>query len=80
MSEHTDPQFVRGAGLPCALCGALFTADDAVASIRLPSRTRGQIYFGAHASCLRASMRPEIAQFLDLSDMPPGLGHLVAPA
>lgn len=81
MSEHTDPKFVRGVGRPCALCGALLTDDDAIAAIRLPSRTHGHMYFGAHASCLRATMRPEIAQFLDVTDVPPGLNHLLpAPA
>ena len=76
MSDREVPKFVRG-GPACAFCGQVLLDTDAVAAIRLPSQLHGQRNFGAHASCLRQAMRPEIAQFMDLADVPPGLGHLL---
>ena len=38
-------------------------------------------YFGAHAQCCRQAVRPDLAELIDLADVPPGLDHfLVLPA
>ena len=65
----------------CAFCGHALAPNDRVASIRVPSHTRGFRYFGAHADCCRKAVRPELAQVMDLGDVPPGLDHfLMLPA
>jgi hypothetical protein len=79
MENQEAPKFVRG-GPACALCGQALSDNHAAAMIMVPSRLHGQRYFGAHAECLRNAMRPEIAQFMDLADIPPGLGHIRAAA
>jgi hypothetical protein len=78
MSAHEQPHVVRGAPA-CAFCERPLTDDDASALIKVPSKVLGQRYFGAHATCLRRVMRPEIAQFMDLSDVPVGLVHVTPP-
>lgn len=62
----------------CAFCGHALAPADRVASIRVPSHARGFRYFGAHAACCRQAIRPELAELLDLADIPPGLDHFVA--
>ena len=62
----------------CAFCGRALAANDRVASIRVPSHTRGFRYFGAHAECCRKVVRPELAALMDLADVPPGLDHFLA--
>jgi hypothetical protein len=69
--------FVRGEPA-CVFCGHTLAPNDCVASIRLPSHTHGFRYFGAHARCCRQAVRPEVAQLMDLADVPPGLDHFVA--
>jgi hypothetical protein len=78
MSNQEQPQFVRG-GPACAFCTRPLSEADASALIKLPSRSLGQRYFGAHAECLRQAMRPEIARFMDLADVPTGLGNIFPP-
>lgn len=78
MSDREQPHFVRG-GPACAFCTRVFSEADAVALIKLPSRSFGQRYFGAHAECLRRAMRPEIARFMDLADVPTGLNQIFPP-
>jgi len=75
----TEEQRTAARGEPtCAFCAAVLAADDRVASIRLLSHSRGQQFFGAHAKCLQRVVRPEVAQLVDLADVPPGLDHFVA--
>jgi hypothetical protein len=62
----------------CAFCAQGLAPDDCVASIRLPSHTRGHRYFGAHARCWQQAVRPDIARLIDLADVPPGLDHFLA--
>jgi hypothetical protein len=76
MSDHEVPKFVRGAPA-CAFCARALSDTDTVAAITLPSSAHGRRFFSAHAECLRQTMRPEIAQFMDLADIPPGLGHVL---
>ena len=72
-SVHQEPA--------CAFCGHALAPNDRVASIRVPSHTRGFRYFGAHAQCCRQAVRPDLAELMDLADVPPGLDHfLVLPA
>ena len=72
-SAHQEPA--------CAFCGHALAPNDRVASIRVPSHTRGVRYFGAHAQCCRQAVRLELAGLMDLADVPPGLDHfLVLPA
>ena len=61
----------------CAFCGHALAPNDRVASIRVPSHTRGFRYFGAHAECCRQAVRPDCAQLIDLADVPPGLDHFL---
>ena len=68
-SVHQDPA--------CAFCGHVLAPNDRVASIRVPSHTHGFRYFGAHAECCRHAVRPELAERMDLADVPPGLGHFL---
>jgi hypothetical protein len=78
MSSQEEPLFVRGRPA-CAFCTQGLADDDACALITLPSQSLGQRYFGAHAACLRQAMRPEIARFMDLADVPAGLTHASPP-
>jgi hypothetical protein len=75
-SGEEPATFVRG-GPACAFCTTVLSETEAVALITLRSRAHGQRYFGAHARCLQAAMRPDIARFLELSDVPPGLRDLL---
>lgn len=77
MSDHQEEAVVRGEP-ECVFCAQVLAPDDCVASIRLLSRTHGQRHFGAHVRCFQRVARPEIAQFLELADVPPGLDHFVA--
>src|SRR3954470_6216071 len=61
----------------CALCAQPLASDDCIATIRLPSHAHGHRYFGAHVRCWRQAVRPEIAEFIDLADVPPGLDHFL---
>ena len=61
----------------CAFCAELLVGDDTIVSIRFLSRTRGQRFLGAHARCFRDVVRPEVAQLVDLSDVAPGLDHVL---
>ena len=78
MTDHDQPHFVRG-GPACAFCTRPLAEGDASALIKLPSRSLGERYFGAHAECLRQAMRPDIARLMDLADVPPGLSHVFPP-
>ena len=77
MSDHQGKAAARGEP-ECVFCAQRLAPDDCVASIRLLSRTHGQRHFGAHVQCLQRVVRPEIAQFVELADVPPGLDHFVA--
>jgi hypothetical protein len=77
MSDQPRTTFVHEEP-DCAFCGQVLAPDDCVASIRLPSHTHGQRYFGAHARCWQQAVRPEIARLIDLADVPPGLDHFLA--
>ncbi len=61
----------------CAFCGHALAPNDRVASIRVPSHAHGLRYFGAHAQCCRQAVRPELAELLDVDDIPPGLDHFL---
>jgi len=61
----------------CAFCAQVLAPDDCVASIRLSSHAHGHRYFGAHARCWQQAVRPEIAQLMDLADVPAGLDHFL---
>ena len=69
-SAHQEPA--------CAFCGHALAPNDRVASIRVPSHAHGFRYFGAHAECCRQAVRPDLAELLDIADVPPGLDHFVA--
>jgi hypothetical protein len=77
MTEHHRTASAPGEPA-CAFCTQALAPDDCVASIRLLSHTHGHRYFGAHARCLQLAVRPEIAQLVDLADVPPGLDHFLA--
>ena len=80
MSDQQTATFVHQEPA-CAFCGHALAPNDCVASIRVPSHTRGFRYFGAHAQCCRQAVRPELAELMDLADVPPGLDHfLLLPA
>ena len=76
MGSPEKSGFVRG-DPTCAFCAGVLHGDDTMASIRLLSRAHGQRYFGVHLRCLQEVMRPEIAQLIDLSDVPSGLDHML---
>jgi len=72
-SVHQEPA--------CAFCGHPLAPNDRVASIRVPSHTRGFRHFGAHAQCCQQAVHPDLALLIDLADVPPGLDHfLLLPA
>ena len=77
MSDHHGTATVRGEPV-CVFCAQVLAPADCVASIRLLSRTRGDRHFGAHIRCFRQAVRPEIANLVDLADVPPGLDHFLA--
>ena len=80
MSDQHKPTFVRQEPA-CAFCGHALAPNDRVASIRVPSHARGLRHFGAHVECCQQAVRPELAELMDLADVPPGLDHyLVLPA
>ena len=66
---HSEPE--------CVFCAQILAADDHVASIKVLSHTRGSRYFGAHVSCLKEVVRPDVSDLLDLVDVPPGLDHFL---
>ena len=68
-----QPPSARG-GPACAFCAEIVVESAPTAWIALPSRAHGQRYFAAHASCFQHRMSPEVAQFLDLDDVPPARG------
>jgi len=80
MSDQQTATFVQQEPA-CAFCGHALAPNDRVASIKVPSHSRGFRYFGAHAQCCRQAVRPELAELMDLADVPPGLDHfLMLPA
>lgn len=66
------------ADVACSFCAELLAADDRVASIRVLSHARDYRYFAAHVLCLQKVVQPDIAQSIDLADVPPGLDHFLA--
>ena len=76
MSDQLRTAYVHEAP-DCAFCAEVLAPDDCVATIRLPSHTHGQRFFGAHALCWQRAVRPEIARLIDLADVPPGLDHFL---
>ena len=76
MSDQLRTAYVHEAP-DCAFCAEVLAPDDCVATIRLPSHTHGQRFFGAHARCWQHAVRPEIARLIDLADVPPGLDHFL---
>lgn len=80
MSDQPEATFAQQEPA-CVFCGHALAPNDRVASIRVPSHARGLRYFGAHAQCWRQAVRPELAELVELDDVPPGLDHfLVLPA
>ena len=66
MTDQARTTFVHG-DPDCAFCAQVLAPNDCVASIRLPSHTHGQRYFGAHAECWQQAVRPDIARLIDLA-------------
>ena len=62
----------------CVFCARGLAPADCIVSIRVPSHTLGQKYFGAHARCLREAFPPDSVRLIDLDDVPPGLDHFLA--
>ena len=69
MTEQPRATFVHQEPA-CAFCGHALAPNDRVASIRVPSHTRGFRYFGAHAECCRQAVRADCARLRAIFERP----------